>query len=186
MANVLLDHVAAKVEEALAALGVQGFDVREVIEIPPGRELGDYAFPCFQLARVLRKAPDRIAEELGQRIGPTELIERVEVVKAYVNIFLNRDESSRRVVEAVLAHGDDYGKSDVGNGKTVVLDFSSPNIAKPFHVGHLRSTIIGHSLARIFESLGFKTVRDQPPRRLGHPVRQADRGVPPLGRPGAP
>lgn len=159
MANVLLDHVAAKVEEALAALGVQGFDVREMIEIPPGRELGDYAFPCFQLARVLRKAPDRIAEELGQRIGPTELIERVEVVKAYVNIFLNRDESSRRVVEAVLARGDDYGKSDVGNGKTVVLDFSSPNIAKPFHVGHLRSTIIGHSLARIFESLGFKTVR---------------------------
>lgn len=159
MANVLLDHIVEKIESALAEMGVTGFDVRKTLEVPPNRELGDYAFPCFQLAKILRKAPDQIARDLGGRIGPSELIARVDVVKAYVNFHLDRGKSSKRVVEEILARGSDYGKADIGQGKTIVLDFSSPNIAKPFHVGHLRSTIIGHSLARIFESLGYATVR---------------------------
>ena len=159
MANLLLDHIVETLEHALAGIGAQGVDVRELIEIPPSRDLGDYAFPCFQLARILRKAPDQIAREIGQRIEPGELIARVEIVKAYVNFFLDRSKTSKKVVEEILSQKDRYGKADAGQGKTVLLDFSSPNIAKPFHVGHLRSTIIGHSLARIFESLGYKTVR---------------------------
>lgn len=159
MENILLDQVASEIEKGLAELGVDSFDVRGVIEIPPSTEMGDYAFPCFQLARILRKAPDRIAQELAEKIRVGGLIERVEVVKAYVNFFLSPTASSARVVSEILTRGEEYGRADLGQGRTVVLDYSSPNIAKPFHVGHLRSTIIGHSLARIFESLGYKTVR---------------------------
>ena len=159
MGNILWQHVSERVEKALAKLGVEEFDVAGTIEVPPDPSLGDYAFPCFQLARILRKAPDRIAQELAEKLGPDGLIERVDVVKAYVNFFLNRPATCERVVTEILSRGDEYGKSQMGSGRTVVLDFSSPNIAKPFHVGHLRSTIIGHSLARIFESLGYTTVR---------------------------
>lgn len=157
--NILLEHVAKEIESALAHMGVDSFDVRGVIEVPPNKEMGDYAFPCFQLARILRQAPDRIARELAGKIQEAGLIQRVEAVKGYVNFFLSPAAASARVVTEILSKKDTYGKADVGRGKTVVLDYSSPNIAKPFHVGHLRSTIIGHSLARIFESLGYRTVR---------------------------
>lgn len=159
MGNILLQHIAQQIESALAEMGVESFDVRGTIEIPPNKEMGDYAFPCFQLARILRKAPDRIALELAEKIEASGLIRRVQVVKAYVNFFLAPAASSIRVISEILTQKEAYGKADIGKGQTVVLDYSSPNIAKPFHVGHLRSTIIGHSLARIFESLGYKTVR---------------------------
>ncbi|HLS91620.1 MAG TPA: hypothetical protein VK101_10240, partial [Limnochordia bacterium] len=97
MGNILWQHVSERVEKALAKLGVEEFDVAGTIEVPPDPSLGDYAFPCFQLARILRKAPDRIAQELAEKLGPDGLIERVDVVKAYVNFFLNRPATCERV-----------------------------------------------------------------------------------------
>lgn len=156
--NVLRSAVIEAIETGLKQLGVEGFDVDGVLETPPNEDLGDYAFPCFQLARIIRQSPAKIAGDLAERLGQNPLIERVEVVNAYVNFFFHRGEASRLVVGRSL-EDPQYGGSDEGQGETVVLDFSSPNIAKPFHVGHLRSTIIGHSLARIFERLGYRTVR---------------------------
>ena len=133
------------------------FDVRGVIEIPP-HGVGRLRFP------LLSAGPDPAAGARPDRPGAGRqdrrhgLIERVEVVKAYVNFFLDPG-LARRVVSEILARGRSTARRTWARERRVVLDFSSPNIAKPFHVGHLRSTIIGHSLARIFESLGYKTVR---------------------------
>lgn len=159
MGNVLRESVVQAVTEALARLGVSDFDVGAVVEIPPNAAMGDYAFPCFQLARVLRRAPAAIAEELAGAVQEHPAILRVEVVNAYVNFFLDPGYAAERVIGEVLARGMEVGSSAEGAGKTVVIDYSSPNIAKPFHIGHLRSTIIGHSLGRIFESQGYRVVR---------------------------
>lgn len=107
----------------------------------------------------MKKAPNDIAVEIGAIVGENEPTWRVEAVQAYVNIFLNRGQSVADVTREVLARGNSFGDQDIGRGERVVIDFSSPNIAKPFHIGHLRSTIIGHSLHRIFQKLGYETVR---------------------------
>jgi len=161
MHNILTLSLAKVIDPVLSDLGAAGVESEALLEVPPSNELGDYALPCFQLARTLRKAPHLIAAQIKERIegriGEEPLIARVEVVNAYVNFFLDRGEAGRQVVRAIL-----QGERLVprlGEGKTVVLDYSSPNIAKPFHIGHLRSTIIGHALGRIFESLGYRVVR---------------------------
>jgi len=159
MQNPLRASVVEAVSQALERLGVHNFDVDAVVEVPPKQELGDYAFPCFQLARVLRKAPAAIAAELAAQVREHPAIRSVEVVNAYVNFFLDPAFAAETVIGEILARGEEVGSSNAGAGKTVVIDYSSPNIAKPFHVGHLRSTIIGHSLGRIFESLGYRVVR---------------------------
>lgn len=144
---------------ALARLGVDDFDIESVLEVPPQPELGDFAFPCFQLAKRLRKAPPQIANEVKTALPSTPGIARVETVHAYVNFFLDPRETVCQVTEHILSLGDRYGSQEVGRSRRVVLDYSAPNIAKPFHIGHLRSTIIGHSLSRIFTKLGYETVR---------------------------
>ena len=159
MQNPLRASVVEAVSQALERLGVHNFDVDAVVEVPPKQELGDYAFPCFQLARVLRKAPAAIAAELAAQVREHPAIRSVEVVNAYVNFFLDPAYAAETLIGEILARGEEVGSSNAGAGKTVVIDYSSPNIAKPFHVGHLRSTIIGHSLGRIFESLGYRVVR---------------------------
>lgn len=151
--------ILERVQASLERLGANPDWPAIVLEIPPRPEMGDYAFPCFQLAKHLRKPPAAIAADVAAGIGSAPWLERVEVVGGYVNFFLNRGEGAKRVVETVLQQGDAYGAASVGAGKRIVIDFSSPNIAKPFHVGHLRSTMIGHSLARIFETLGYDVVR---------------------------
>ena len=159
MRNVLAGPVAEVLKGALARLGVEDVAVEELLEVPPKPGMGDYAFPCFQLAKALRRAPAAIAADVAGAVGDAPGIERVEAVGAYVNFFLDRGEACRRAVEAILAEGEAYGRSRAGAGRRVVIDFSSPNIAKPFHVGHLRSTMIGNSLAHIFESQGYEVVR---------------------------
>lgn len=159
MQNPLRASVVEAVGQALERMGVQGFDVDGIVEVPPKPELGDYAFPCFQLAKVLRRAPAAIAADLAAQVQEHPAIRSVEVVNAYVNFFLDPAYAAEAVIGEVLARGEAVGSSAEGAGKTVVIDYSSPNIAKPFHVGHLRSTIIGHSLGRIFESLGYRVVR---------------------------
>jgi len=134
------------------------FDICEIeglLEVPPRSEMGDYAFPCFGLAKTLKKSPGVIAGDLALtfvKVLPKE-IERVEASGAYVNFFIDKGIFARKVL------GKDYGKKVLKNGKRIVIDMSSPNIAKPFGIGHLRSTIIGNSIARICEANGFEVVK---------------------------
>ena len=132
-------------------------DIRGQLAVPPDPNLGDYAFPCFRFAKVLRMAPPRIAEAVAAAFDAPETA-RVEAVNGYLNFFLNRVNFAKGTLENVLASGEKYGSSDMGAGKTICLDYSSINIAKRFHIGHLSTTMLGHSLKRIYEHLGYKTV----------------------------
>ncbi len=150
-----------KLAELLSGMidGLEESDIREMIEIPPDRNMGDFAFPCFRLAKTMRKAPQMIAADLAEKLAGNEAFSKVENVNAYVNFFMNKAEVAGAAVEAVIKAGASYGGSADGKGKTVCIDYSSPNIAKPFHIGHIRSTVIGNSLYKIFDSLGYNVVR---------------------------
>ncbi len=134
-------------------------EIIDLIEIPPNKDMGDYAFPCFKLAKVFRKSPNIIAEELSNKIETNDEISKVINMGGYVNFFVNKSSLAKKVIENVFSQKENYGKSNFGEGKTVVIDFSSPNIAKPFHIGHIRSTVIGNSLHKIYSSQGYKTER---------------------------
>ena len=150
-----------KLAELLSGMidGLEASDIREMIEIPPDSNMGDFAFPCFRLAKTMRKAPQMIAADLAEKLAGNEAFSKVENVNAYVNFFMNKAEVAGAAVEAVIKAGASYGGSEDGKGRTVCIDYSSPNIAKPFHIGHIRSTVIGNSLYRIFDSLGYNVVR---------------------------
>ena len=141
------------------ALGLSKEDIISMLEIPADESMGDFAFPCFRLAKVMHKAPQMIAGDIAQRIGNADCFEKVEQVNAYVNIFIKRAFFAGELVKEIVVDGADYGKSDIGNGKTVIVEYSSPNIAKPFHIGHIRSTVIGNAIANIYEDLGYNTIR---------------------------
>jgi arginyl-tRNA synthetase len=134
-------------------------EIQRAIEVPPSVQLGDYAFPCFPLAKILRKAPQVIAAELATAFQPTALIREARATGPYVNFCVDRVAYSRAGLGAIVEQGTRYGQSAEGMGKTVVIDYSSPNIAKPFGVGHLRSTVIGNALYRIYDHLGYRVVR---------------------------
>ena len=131
--------------------------IEGLIEIPPKPEMGDFAFPCFQLAKTLRKAPNMISAELKDKIN-NEGFERVEALGPYLNFFMDKGAFVKSALEKVLSEGENYGSSVIGTGKNVTIDFSSPNIAKPFHVGHLFSTAIGNSLYKMFKSQGYNPI----------------------------
>ncbi len=124
------------------------------IETPKDSKNGDYAFPCFRLAKELRKAPPAIANEIKEKIEPVEEIEKVEVAGGYLNFFINKSTLAEEVL-GEISKTEQYGKSIVGEGKNIVIDYSAPNIAKPFHIGHLRSTVIGGALYNIYKYLGY-------------------------------
>jgi len=132
-------------------------DLRGLLAVPPDPALGDYAFPCFRLAKPLRMAPPKIAEALCGA-WTREDVASVKPVNGYMNFFLNRANFAAETMAALQAQGDRFGSSDIGKGKTICLDYSSINIAKRFHIGHLSTTMIGHSLKRIFDFLGYETV----------------------------
>ena len=134
-----------------------GIDVYDSIEVPPDTNMGDYAFPCFKLARELKKSPQIIAEELKLKISH-DSISRIEVVGAYLNFFLDKSKFSKEILVHILNNENTYGNSNYGENKTVIVEYSSPNIAKPFHIGHLFTTVIGNSLYRIYKSQGYNVV----------------------------
>ncbi|EFK93845.1 arginine--tRNA ligase [Finegoldia magna] len=135
--------------------GLTEEEISDLIEIPPNSDMGDYAFPVFKLAKTFRKASNLIAEELAQKAFENENIKKIANVGPYVNFFVNNS----KLVESVLTEAikDDFGSSHIGVGKNVVFDFSSTNIAKPFHIGHLRSTVIGNAIRNIMKYQGFNT-----------------------------
>lgn len=133
-------------------------EILEMIEIPPNSQMGDFAFPCFKLAKVFRKAPNLIAQDLSEKINSPDLLEKVEAVGGYVNFFIQKKVFAESIIKEVLDKKDKFGASDLGKGKKVIVEFSSPNIAKPFHIGHIRSTVIGNSIYKIHEFLGYDTV----------------------------
>lgn len=139
------------------ALGLEVTEIASMIEVPADESMGDYAFPCFRLAKTMRKAPQMIAADIAERIKSCEEFASVEQVNAYVNVFVKRESVAREVLDGVL-NNDDFGSSDMGAGKTVVVDFSSPNIAKPFHIGHIRSTVIGNAICKLYRKIGYKVV----------------------------
>ncbi|MBM7871119.1 arginyl-tRNA synthetase [Clostridium pascui] len=132
--------------------------IEALIEIPPRPEMGDYAFPCFQLSKVLRKAPNLIAEELKTNINK-EGFERIETMGPYLNFFVDKSVFTENTLEKILSEKENYGKTNSGEGKNVAVEYSSPNIAKPFHVGHLFSTSIGNSLYKILSFEGYNCTR---------------------------
>lgn len=149
--------IASKISEAT---GVERSDIIALMEVPPQKELGDYAFPCYYLSKSLRKAPAIIASELSKDTRlEAKWLSEVKANGPYVNFFIDRGHFAQTVLSRVLSQGQDFGASDEGKGKTVIVEFSSPNIAKPFHVGHAFTTVLGHSLSRIYESLGYHVVR---------------------------
>ena len=135
--------------------GLTEDEIKSMVEIPQDQSMGDYAFPCFRLAKTMRKAPNLIAAELAEKLQGDKLFSEVSPVNAYVNMFVSREEMMKSTVSEVLEEMENFGKSNIGGNKKVIVEFSSPNIAKPFHIGHIRSTVIGNSLSKIYDALGY-------------------------------
>lgn len=146
IAERISKHVDMEVEE-----------LEKLIEIPPKADMGDFAFPCFQLAKSLRKAPLAIAVELKDKMEK-ENFERVENLGPYLNFFVEKQSFMKETLDKILKEKQSYGSSDIGKGKNVIVEYSSPNIAKPFHVGHLFTTAIGNSLYKILGSQGYNAI----------------------------
>lgn len=136
-------------------------EIEKVLEIPPSYDMGDYAFPCFFLSEKLKEEPHEIAIEIRKKIGnlPISDFDDIQTSGPYINFFLNRKEIARKAVWEIITQKEKFGKINIGKRKKVLVEFSDPNIAKPFGIGHLRSTIIGNSIANIYEFMGFKVIR---------------------------
>ncbi|MDD6310672.1 MAG: arginine--tRNA ligase [Firmicutes bacterium] len=150
-----------KIAELLSAQieGLETDEIKGMIEQPQNSDMGDYAFPCFKLAKILRKAPPMIAKGIAEAIAEDGIFEKVEQVNAYVNMFISKTSFAKETIGQVIADDENYGKSTMGEGKPVIVEYSSPNIAKPFHIGHIRSTVIGASIAKIYDMLGYDVIR---------------------------
>ena len=163
------EEIAKKMSSVIS---INEKDIESYIEIPKDTKNGDYAFPCFRLAKELKKAPQIIASEIKEKLDVVlentitnnndnnnenkTIIEKVEIAGGYLNFFINKSIMIKEVLNEI-AKNDEYGKSDLGNGKNIIVEYSAPNIAKPFHIGHLRTTLIGNALYRIYKYLGYNT-----------------------------
>ncbi|MDD3947108.1 MAG: arginine--tRNA ligase, partial [Clostridia bacterium] len=139
-----------KIAELIQIVGVSTEEIYSLLAVPSDSAMGDYALPCFRFAKTLRKAPQAIAAELSETLANNGFC-KVEAVNGYLNFKLDKSALARDTLNAVLAQKRGYGNSDMGSGKTVCIDYSSINIAKPFHIGHLSTTVIGAALYRVYK-----------------------------------
>ena len=134
-------------------------NIYEYIEVPANKEMGDYSLPCFKLAKELKKAPQMIANDIKEKLKfEEEIISKIDVVNGYLNFYINPQAIVKTVLQEFSDKKENFGNSNIGENKTIVIDYSSPNIAKPFHIGHLRSTVIGNALYNIYKFLGYNVV----------------------------
>lgn len=134
-------------------------EIKSFIEIPKDEANGDFAFPCFRLAKELKQSPVNIANNIKENIVvDKDIIDKIDVVSGYLNFYVSKTNLVKAVISKFDSQKEDYGKSNIGEGKTVIVEYSSPNIAKPFHIGHLKTTIIGNSLYKLYKYLGFNTI----------------------------
>ena len=154
----IAEELKTQIQNINSAATLETEEIVQMLEYPPDTNLGDLALPCFKLSKTLRRSPVQIAEQLASGIEGCEAVSECRAVNGYLNIFVSNEYLCGKVVSEIIAKGEDYGKNDAGEGKTVVLDYSSPNVAKPFHLGHLGTTVIGHSIRRLFEFSGYKCV----------------------------
>ncbi len=153
------DTFTSTIAHAVSAqIDLSPAEVEGLIETPPNSEMGDYAVPCFALARKLRKSPAAIAAELAAQIEPNEYLTKIVNAGPYLNFFVNKSRFAEETLKRIVEEGPRYGASNVGAGKTVIIDFSHPNIAKPFGIHHLRSTVIGNALRNIYRALGYNVI----------------------------
>ena len=148
--------IAEKIKENIEEVEIES--IINLIEVPKDTQNGDYSFPCFSLAKVFKKSPQIIAEELKEKIELGKEIIKIDVVNGYLNFYINKSILAKEVTEKIYHEKENYGNSDIGKGKNVVIDYSAPNIAKPFHIGHLRSTVIGGSLYKVYKTLGYNVI----------------------------
>ena len=148
------------IAEAISkATNINKDEIKSYIEIPKIEANGDFAFPCFRLAKELKQSPVNIANNIKEKIEiDNNIISRIAVVNGFLNFYVSKISLVKETIQKFDIQKEEYGKSNIGEERTVIVEYSSPNIAKPFHIGHLKTTIIGNALYKLYEFLGFKTI----------------------------
>lgn len=152
------DAIYTVIEKNVQNAALSPAELSAMLEYPPDKSMGDLAFPCFKLSKIMRKAPPVIAAFIQNEIGELHGFSRIAVAGGYVNFYIDEAALTSEILETIISEGDDYGRSHSGDGKTLVIDYSSPNVAKPFHIGHLGTTVIGHSLKSLYAFSGWNCI----------------------------